>query len=88
MLDGEWEFYWNQLLNSEDFSGKTDIKPEFTGYMKVPGMWTKELNGKKIPSRGYATYRLKIKLNDMKTVLGIKTTNIRFDSRVYVNGTV
>lgn len=87
-LDGEWEFYWNQLLSSDDFLGKTNIKPELTGYMKVPGMWTKELNGKKIPSRGYATYRLKIKLNDMKTVLGLETTNIRFDSRIYVNGTV
>lgn len=87
-LDGVWEYYWNQLLSSEDFSGKTDIKQEFTGYMQVPGLWTKELNGKKIPSRGYATYRLRIKLNDMKTVLGIKTTNIRFDSRIFVNGTV
>ena len=85
-LKGEWEFYWNQLLKPEDFSGKSGINPKLTGFMGVPGFWTKELNGEKIPSIGSATYRLRIKLNNQKAVLGLETTNIRFDSRIYVNG--
>ncbi|MCF7929564.1 MAG: GGDEF domain-containing protein [Spirochaetales bacterium] len=59
-LDGEWEFYWNQLLEPEDFdrnsrenlvqpaSGKDtqkQNKPSFNGYITLPGIW----NGYTIP---------------------------------------
>ncbi len=85
-LNGEWEFYWNQLLEPEDFSGSTGIKPELTGYIKVPHVWTTGLEGKKLPARGYATYRLKVRLGETDRILGLKTVNIRMASRAYVNG--
>ncbi|ATW26146.1 hypothetical protein DCMF_16430 [Candidatus Formimonas warabiya] len=85
-LNGEWEFYWNQLLQPEDFAGETGVKPVLTGYLAAPGKWTREVNHQVIPGRGCATYRLKIKLDPLKTVLGLKTEDIRFDSRIYANG--
>lgn len=44
-LDGEWEFYWNQLLGPEDFQPDGGRIPQLTGYMRVPSIWSgKELN--------------------------------------------
>ncbi len=37
-LDGEWEFYWNQLLTYEVFHKGNEIKPD--GYVAVPNVWT------------------------------------------------
>lgn len=85
-LDGEWEFYWEQLLSPADFAGKTNQKPVISGYIKVPGSWVKGTKDRKFPPRGAATYRLRVKLEDVKAVYGLKTTNLRMDSRIYVNG--
>lgn len=60
-LNGEWEFYFNRLYNSEDFQGNT-IK-EKPNYVKVPSDWNYyDLQNQKITRKGYATYRLLIKL--------------------------
>lgn len=59
-LNGDWEFYWNQILRPEDFqSGK--IKPEYYG--KVPSYWTDYKNEViKTEKFGYGTYRLTLLL--------------------------
>ncbi|MCT4605102.1 MAG: ATP-binding protein [Marinisporobacter sp.] len=71
-LDGEWEFYWNQLLTYDDFhQGEKGYKP--TGYFHVPSVWNKyKINSKKFPGKGYATYRLKIKTNNIDDLKGLK----------------
>ncbi|WP_432663520.1 ATP-binding protein [Wukongibacter baidiensis] len=71
-LDGEWEFYWKQLLTYNDFHREeNDLKP--SGYLKTPSVWNKyEIDGKKLPGEGYATYRLKIKSNDTEVIKGLK----------------
>jgi len=62
-LNGDWEFYWAQLLAPEDFSGATPPPP--TGFINVPGPWNGHLvNGKSLAGDGYATYRLIVLLND------------------------
>nr|HPQ55251.1 histidine kinase [Spirochaetota bacterium] len=33
-LNGQWEFYWNQLLAAEDFNNT--ISPRKKGYLHVP----------------------------------------------------
>lgn len=40
-LNGEWEFYWEQLLAPVDFTETaTDIvAPRLTGTIRVPGSW-------------------------------------------------
>lgn len=57
ILDGEWEFYYNELLTTAELNQKKDKK-----YEKFPVLWKKikDENGKYLSSFGYATYRLKI----------------------------
>lgn len=63
-LNGEWEFYYGELLTYEDFHNKEN-KPNMSGYIKVPGKWNGySINGKNIDAMGYGTYRLKVKLSD------------------------
>ena len=60
-LDGEWEFYWNQLLSPQDFESENLPHPD--GWIEFPGVWKNYiLNEKPLPAKGYATFRLKIKL--------------------------
>jgi two-component system, sensor histidine kinase ChiS len=86
-LDGEWEFYWNQLLTYEDFQNGNPIKPD--GYFKVPSVWTNyTLNGLKIPENGYATYRLKVKTNNMDILKGLKILTSSTSYKLMINNKV
>jgi signal transduction histidine kinase len=80
-LDGQWEFYWSQLLPSGQHTNPS-------GYMQVPGLWWGSLNGTKLQPMGFATYRLivKVKPMDQDRVFGLKATNIKMASAIYVNG--
>jgi len=63
MLNGEWEFYYEKLLDYEDFHSNSK-GAAMSGYIRVPGKWRNyEINGKKINAISYGTYRLKVKLN-------------------------
>ncbi|WP_289139577.1 ATP-binding protein [uncultured Brevibacillus sp.] len=84
-LDGEWEFYWNQLLTPEDF--KQRDKPSPTTFMTVPSQWNgKIIDSKPLPAYGYATYRMVLKNVPYSGIFALKKTNIRFSSAVYANG--
>lgn len=50
-LRGEWEFYWQQLLEPQHF--RPPFRAPAPEYMRVPGPWSGPL-----PQTGYATYRL------------------------------
>ena len=59
-LDGGWEFYWMKLYTPSDFD-TLKLKPEL---IDQPTNWiVKKINGQNLPNFGYATYRLKIKIN-------------------------
>lgn len=65
-LGGEWEFYWENYLESADFE-----QEKKKTIAKVPDSWTNY----GLPSAGYATYRLKVKIPQKyinNTLLGIK----------------
>ena len=86
-LDGDWEFYWNQLLTYEDFHKEAPIKPD--GYFKVPSVWTNyDLNDKKLSGSGYATYRLIIKTNDINSLKGLKILTNSTSYKLMVNNQV
>jgi signal transduction histidine kinase len=56
-LNGEWEFYWGEMLHPHDFTVAGSFKPSCFG--KVPSYWTDyspELV--KTTPMGFATYRL------------------------------
>ncbi len=63
-LDGDWEFYWEQLLTTEDFSAGTP-PPIMTGFINVPDPWNGyTVDGQSLSGDGYATYRLTVLLNN------------------------
>ena len=83
-LDGEWEFYWKKLLpaSQQGTLGTPDA------YAEVPGTWGPiQLGDKRLPSYGFATYRLVLRNTPIEGTLAIKKSNIRFASEIYVNGT-
>jgi Putative regulator of cell autolysis len=86
-LDGEWEFYWNRLLTPEDFRTQGEALTGSAAYMTIPSSWNGQVvNGDKLPVYGSATYRMVLTDLPSSGVYALKKTNIRFSSRIYVNG--
>jgi hypothetical protein len=64
-LLGECEFYWNQLLEPSDFNKPERPVPD--GYFTLPGVWNNYyVNGKPLPSYGFATFRLFIVVDSVQ----------------------
>src|SRR3569623_229820 len=56
-LEGEWGIYWKELR------APWDPEKEPDAYIPFPKLWTNTLiNGKPLPSMGYATYSLTVLL--------------------------
>lgn len=89
-LDGEWEYYRNQLVTPDDFGPQRhDGKlPEMTGFVHVPDRWEKYGGGGLSGSPyGYATFRLRVKLQDTPgQIYGIRQINIKTAHKLFVNG--
>ena len=81
-LSGDWEFYWDQLLQSSDFQ-KKEIFDKKTA--KVPGAWSVGENGG-IPSQGVATYHLMIVYPKTLKDPAIRIQNVSTAYKVYANG--
>ncbi|MFK4437894.1 two-component system sensor histidine kinase ChiS [Paenibacillus sp. RC21] len=82
-LDGEWEFYEDELLEPADFREGTRTE---VSYLSVPGTWKgKSANGG-MNRTGYGTYRLKVLIKDTDEVLGLKIRSIRLSHRLFING--
>ncbi len=82
-LNGDWAFYWNTLLEAP---AGTDKAP--SSYIGVPGFWTKysSAEGEAYPSRGYATYHLKVLLPQTDEELGLSLHDVETAYSLYVNG--
>lgn len=79
-LNGQWEFYWGQLLTPGDFTSPS--QPVQPGYIKVPGLW----NANGLSGDGYATYRLVIKTREANKLLGIKVLELMTSYNLWING--
>lgn len=83
-LDGNWEFYWNKLLEPQDFK---DSKLQMTGYINVPQSWNGyAADGKKLDGYGCATYRLKIKVRSGTGIYGLRVLPMGTAYRLWANG--
>ncbi len=83
-LNGEWDFYWQQLYSLEDLNQV--VKPQKSGVMNLPRQWNKyELNGKTLGSNGYGTFVLKVLLKDSKQILAIKTSKVGTAFNLFVD---
>ena len=86
-LDGEWEFYWDTLMEPSDFMSYEQISvSKSDSFMKVPSSWNSAPKENQYQAMGVATYRLKVKLKPDQIMYGIKTMSIRMANRIYVNG--
>ncbi|MCX7811141.1 MAG: hypothetical protein N2247_09535 [Leptospiraceae bacterium] len=79
LLNGEWEFYYNQLLSPKDFEVKN---VDSIQYVQVPSSW-EDLN---LSPLGYATYRLKITHVPYPMMLGLKIPHMNSSYHLYING--
>jgi hemerythrin-like metal-binding protein len=86
-LNGEWEFYWGELLEPPIDNSKFLIQN--SKYISVPSSWNNfQLNGKPIGKEGFATYRLKVYLDKPLQGLTLKTDHIGTAYKLWVNGTL
>jgi serine phosphatase RsbU (regulator of sigma subunit) len=86
-LNGEWEFYWNMLLNPEDFKDSNLISQK-KEYFLVPNKWNNDsINNIPLSSNGYATYRLLINFNEKEnTKLALRIPTYASSCKIFVNG--
>ncbi|WP_338045668.1 ATP-binding protein [Paenibacillus antarcticus] len=83
-LNGEWEFYEDQLLDPSDFIQET---PHKVSYLKVPSIWRGEENSKEGMNRkGYGTYRLKVIISNEEEIYGVKLNSVRMSHQLFING--
>lgn len=88
-LDGEWEFYWNKLLSPADFHELTHAQLiRDREFQRVPAQWNGSNNtiGDPLPAYGMATYRMVLTNLPESGLYALKKSNIRFASRIYING--
>jgi len=81
-LDGDWEFYWDQIIMPEEFANGS---PRMTGTYPVPVYWTK-YDGLYLPSKGNATYRLVIDSASEEELLGLTVPELYTEYALYING--
>lgn len=82
-LNGEWQFYPNELLSPKDFDNKLFQNKLF---IKVPNSWKNQIDKNIISDRGIGTYRLRVKTNSSINMYALKTTNIRSSNKIFING--
>ncbi|HTE11743.1 MAG TPA: ATP-binding protein [Chitinophagaceae bacterium] len=80
-LNGEWSFFWKQLLQPGDSI------PATHNYTVYPQLWKKKnLNGQSLPSEGYASYSLTVLLPGKTTPLALEIPDTYSSYNLYVNG--
>ncbi|MDO7907564.1 ATP-binding protein [Paenibacillus sp. JX-17] len=80
-LQGEWEFYKDQLLTPQDFAERAGELQAERHLLPVPGGW------KKVSDDGYGagTYRLRLLVSDLDNY-SLRAKKIRMSSRIYMDG--
>jgi len=78
-LDAPWEFYWDQLLGPQDFHRPPDL-------LLRPSSWNGlEVNGQKLGSYGYATYRIRLSNLPPRELL-LDVYSVQTSCRIFVDG--
>ena len=82
-LNGEWEFYWKELLTISDFKNQR-IKHD--AYIELPNLWDNiKTSDIETEPFGYATHRLVVILNNHNIELGLKIPHTFSSYRLYVD---
>lgn len=82
-VDGDWEFYPNQLISSNRASSDS-LTPQ---YIKVPGNWSEALNPEHPTPYGYGSYRLTLLVDPAQNqTYVLRVTSTRSASKLFING--
>ena len=84
-LDGQWAFYWKQLLTPDDFGGRHP--PAVSAYLSLPGSWNGvRIDGEELGGEGYATFRLQILTGPVYGDLALRLRGVSSACRLWANG--
>lgn len=87
-LQGEWAFYWQELLSPEDIQSRQARDGNHDRWISIPGSWLGErLDGQLLNSTGFATFRVVIKLSeqDRNERLALRLPTIFHAYKLWVN---
>ncbi|TDO95244.1 diguanylate cyclase (GGDEF)-like protein [Halanaerobium saccharolyticum] len=80
-LDGNWEFYWQELLQPGEFNQQSE-----TEFVELPAAWNGyNLDGESLSGNGYATYRKTLNLKAGEQY-GLKIPRIFTSYKLWLNG--
>ncbi len=88
-LQGDWTFYWHELLSPEDLlirSGKDGIRDR---WIDIPSSWRGyRIEDRQLKGTGFATFKLVIKLSeqDRNERLALRLPTIFHSYKLWVNG--
>lgn len=90
-LEGEWEFYWQELLSPEDIHIRSTKDEKNNRLINIPSSWLDyPLDGQHLNGTGFATYRVVIELSeqDRNERLALRLPSIFNAYKLWVNGEV
>lgn len=90
-LEGEWEFYWQELLSPEDIHIRSTRDGNNNRLINIPSSWLDyPLDGQQLNGTGFATYRVVIELSeqDRNERLALRLPSIFHAYKLWVNGEV
>jgi signal transduction histidine kinase/CheY-like chemotaxis protein len=83
-LDGEWGLFWKKLIPPDSLNAAGT-----PSYIAFPQLWKDiSLNGKFLPSQGYATYALTVLLPKKRPRIGMEVPDVYCAYKLFVNGVV
>lgn len=88
-LQGEWEFYWQELLSPEDIHTRMAGGQTADRYINIPQSWLGyKLDGQELSGEGFATFRLVTRLSgqDRNEQLALRLPTIFHAYKLWVNG--
>ena len=85
IVQGEWDFYWGQLLSPTQLELDTSLKPST---VTVPSSWHTyvDSSGKTYPFFGSATYHITIRTTKPTQQAAMLIPKIWCAAKVYING--
>lgn len=82
-LEGEWEFYWYELINPADVASYKKKK----NYRYFPKLWEFDsIRGERMAPQGHATHRLRVILNSVTPELAISIPHFYSAYILFING--
>ncbi len=80
-LNGEWHFFWHQLLFPGDSAGDSH------SFVYFPSLWKNDPSGgQPLSSQGYASYSLTVLLPGQRPQLAFKLPDVYASYALYLNG--